>query len=56
MSVNGVLAFRTSKLEVQCDEPLAWTLDGEYGGAPRCADIQIQNKAVRYVTRMGRRS
>ncbi len=34
MSVNGVLAFRTSKLEVQCDEPLAWTLDGEYGGAP----------------------
>ena len=56
MNVNGVLAFRTSRLEIQCDEPLAWTLDGEYGGAPRNAEIEIKNKAVRYITRMGRRS
>lgn len=55
LNTNGILAFRSSSLEFISEEPLAWTLDGEYGGSPRDAKIEIEKKAVRYVTRMGRR-
>ncbi len=56
MSADGIYAFHASNLELTCDEPMAWTLDGEYGGAPRKAVVEVKNKAVRYVTRMGRRT
>lgn len=49
-SIDGIYAFRASKLEIECEEPLAWTLDGEYGGAPRTSRLEVKRKAIRYVT------
>lgn len=38
--------FRTSELTVESGEPLAWTLDGENGGAHRVAEIKNLRKSV----------
>ena len=34
-SVEGsaLISFQTSKLTVTCDQPIPWTIDGEYGGS-----------------------
>lgn len=44
-----VVGFRTSRLKVTCGEELPWTLDGEYGGAPRAARIENCPGAVTIV-------
>lgn len=46
---SQVEAFHTKNLTVRSAEPLAWTLDGEYGGAPEVARIENLNKAVTLV-------
>jgi len=44
---NGlVVSLRTSHLKVTCPDELPWTLDGEFGGAPREAEIQNCRQAV----------
>ena len=55
MTAKGIVACRTASIEVACEEPLAWTLDGEYGGTVNEAKISVDKKAIRYVTRMGKR-
>lgn len=34
-----ILTFMASELKVEAQEPLAWTLDGEFGGEHLCAEI-----------------
>lgn len=47
---NGlVLSLHTSRLKVTCPDELPWTLDGEFGGAPREAEIQNCRQAVQIV-------
>lgn len=46
---GAVTAFRSGHLRVTCTEELPWTLDGEYGGAPKEAEIQALERAVRIV-------
>lgn len=41
--------IRTSKLSIEFDEEVKWTLDGEYGGAYKTAEIEIRNKAVEFI-------
>lgn len=38
--------FRTSHVEIQSEEEIAWTLDGEYGGDHKSAIIDNCNKAI----------
>lgn len=38
--------FKTSKISFEFTEPVAWTLDGEYGGRWEKADITVLNKAL----------
>ena len=39
---NGpLITFHSSRLRVTCQEPLPWTLDGEYGGDPK--EVLIEN-------------
>ncbi len=45
----GVIGFHTSRLRVTCAEEVPWTLDGEYGGSPRTADIENCRHAVTIV-------
>ena len=41
-----VHCFKASSLQVESEEPVAWTLDGEYGGQHREITIKNYNKAV----------
>ena len=44
-----VVAFHASRLKFTASEPLPWTLDGEYGGAPDTAVIENLHKAITLV-------
>lgn len=46
---GAVAAFHTSRLRVECQEDLPWTLDGEYGGSPRLAEIENRKQAIELV-------
>ena len=41
-----LVGFHTKKLKVTCDEEVAWTLDGEYGGSHKEARIENVQKAL----------
>ncbi len=43
---GGVLWFQTRRLKVSCEAELPWTLDGEYGGSPKDAEIVNDARAV----------
>lgn len=67
MEMNGVLGslllndynsdymyfFKTAKLEVSCEEEINWTLDGEFGGCVKEAQIEIVEKAFSIYRNMG---
>ena len=44
-----VQAFHTSRLTITAQDPIPWTLDGEYGGAPETAKIENLHKALTLV-------
>ena len=44
-----VEAFHTSRLTITAQDPIRWTLDGEYGGAPETAKIENLHKALTLV-------
>lgn len=46
---GAVIALHTSRLQVTSQEPLPWTLDGEYGGDPLVADIENDCQAISLV-------
>lgn len=41
-----IYSFTASRIVVESEEPLAWTLDGEFGGDPRKAVIENKTKAL----------
>ena len=43
----SILSLQASKVEVHMDRETEWTLDGEYGGSCRSADIGVINKAMK---------
>lgn len=45
----GVIGFHTSRLQITSAQELPWTLDGEYGGSPRTAEIENCKHAVTIV-------
>lgn len=42
-----VVHFQTNRISFASDEPLAFTVDGEFGGAPTQADIRLEHSALR---------
>jgi YegS/Rv2252/BmrU family lipid kinase len=46
---GAVITFHTAHLKVECQDPLPWTLDGEYGGDPRSTRIDNDWQAIRLV-------
>ncbi len=40
-------SFRTSRLCVECDDQIPWTLDGEYGGECKSAVIENHQRALK---------
>lgn len=48
MEYDGVkiIHFKTSTIKMTFDTPTDWTLDGEYGGAPREVYFSVLNRAI----------
>ena len=46
---GAIIALHTSHLQVTAQEPLPWTLDGEYGGDPLIAEIVNNRQAINLV-------
>ncbi len=44
---NAMYCFRTAKLSLECEDEVAWTLDGEYGGHHRDVIIENQHKGMK---------
>lgn len=41
METSMITTFKTSRIELTCDETIAWTRDGEYAGAHKKATLEI---------------
>lgn len=46
INADCMLYFRTEQLTIESREPIAWTLDGEYGGSHGQATIRNRHRAV----------
>lgn len=46
---GAVITFHTSRVRVTSQEPLPWTLDGEFGGDPLIAEIENRRQAISLV-------
>ncbi len=46
INADCMLYFRTGRLTVESKTPVAWTLDGEYGGSHEKVDIRNRHKAI----------
>lgn len=44
-----ILSVRAKHIEVECTEPIHWTLDGEYGGESRCTVFDVLHNAVEFM-------
>ena len=44
-----IYSVKTSRLTVNCDEPVEWTLDGESGGKIMTAEISNHKQAIRII-------
>ncbi len=46
---ENVICFKCSNLKIESDEPISWTLDGEFGGMVDVAVIENVHDAVEFV-------
>ncbi len=46
---DNVICFKSSTLKIESDEPIAWTLDGEFGGMSDVSEIVNMHEAVEFV-------
>lgn len=51
LDTRYIKSFRTSKIKFECDEDINWTLDGEFGGSCKCAEIENVKQAVQFITK-----
>lgn len=50
MDSSRYVYFRTSNISFDADDEVPWTLDGEFGGATRKAEIQNFSRAITFAT------
>ena len=41
-----IYSFKSKKIKIESEEPVPWTLDGEYGGNPTIVEIENKHKAL----------
>ena len=49
INAECMLYFRTSCLSVESQEPIAWTLDGEFGGSRPVNQVENRQKALQVI-------
>ncbi len=50
---DSLTVFHASKLKVSCDEPIAWTTDGEFGDVYKTVSLSVNKQAVRLLLKDG---
>ena len=43
---TNMVTFRTNRVVIESEEPIAWTLDGEYGGEYTRSEISVHRRAI----------
>ncbi len=51
LDTRYIKSFRTSKITFDCEDEINWTVDGEFGGCCKHAEINNINKAVQIITK-----
>ena len=46
LSEENFVHFSAQRIELDCEESIKWTLDGEFGGEFEKADIEVINNAI----------
>lgn len=46
---DNIYYFETSDLSIKCNEPIEWSIDGEYGGAKSEVEIHVEKQYVEYL-------
>lgn len=41
-----IYSFKSKKITIESEEPIPWTLDGEYGGNPKSVEIENKHQAL----------
>ncbi len=49
LNTDLIKMFRTSKVKFECEQPVSWTLDGEFGGSVKTSDIRVAQEAIRLI-------
>ncbi len=49
LNTESIKMLRTSKIKFESQEPVSWTLDGEFGGALSEAEIYVEQEAVKLI-------
>ena len=49
INTDTVDVIETSKAKIIFDEPVKWTLDGEYGGKHKEIDIELVHDAINFI-------
>ena len=47
LDIPEIICAKCEKVEILMDRPVAWTLDGEYGGTTERAEIGIKGRAIK---------
>ena len=50
LDTKHIKSFRTSKIKFECNEDIGWTIDGEFGGKCKTAEIKSNHKAIDFLT------
>ena len=44
-----ILSVKAKHIEIESDEPVRWTLDGEFGGEYKKTDFDVLGSAVKFI-------
>lgn len=49
LTTDAFCVFRAEKVRFSSEEGVSWTLDGEYGGDFKCAEVSVEREAISFV-------
>lgn len=49
LTSDAFCVFKTNNISITSDEPIQWTLDGEFGGNCENTNIRIENEAITFI-------
>lgn len=53
---DSIVSFKASRIVINAEDKVPWVLDGEYGGSPRRVKIVNNNKAIKIMSGISKKS